>query len=335
MEVATVSIFREQLIERREKLESALATFDETFELRNLIEEVDSALERIEQNAFGVCKVCHETVETDRLMADPLVSVCLGCLTTRERQALEEDLELAARIQQSLLPEKKLKIDGWEICSHYEPASVVSGDYYDLVKAKDESLYFMLGDVSGKGVAASMLMSQLHATFRTLISIDMPLKQILERASRVFCESTLPTHYATLVCGKAASTGEVEIINAGHLPILWFHDGKLKEIKATGLPLGMFCEEKFEATKAQLSQGDMLFLYTDGVTEARDDFGNEFGLERLSKLIHEWDLLELSSLVESSLQSIKKFRNGGAKTDDLTVMTLRWDGLEITNSDFV
>ena len=134
----------------------------------------------------------------ERLIANPLTRLCLDHLSPKEQRALEDDLELAARIQTGLLPQPSQKIDGWEIAYHYQPAGIVSGDYCDLISSDDQSLLFVLGDVSGKGVAASMLMAHLQAMFRTLISINLPLEEIVERASRVFCESTLPTHYATL-----------------------------------------------------------------------------------------------------------------------------------------
>jgi sigma-B regulation protein RsbU (phosphoserine phosphatase) len=108
-----------------------------------------------------------------------------------------------------------------------------------LIKGEDQSLHFALGDVSGKGVAASMLMAHLNAMFRTLISINLPLEQMMERASRVFCESTLPTQYATLVCGRATNDGDVEVCNAGHLPPLVIQRGEVTSIAATGLPVGV------------------------------------------------------------------------------------------------
>src|SRR3989304_2688186 len=172
----------------------------------------------MELPTYGLCEVCEDPIETDRLIADPLTRLCLGDLTPPEQRALEDDLELAARIQTGLLPEPSQKIDGWEIAYHYEPAGLVSGDYCDLIRNEDQNLHFVLGDVSGKGGAACMMMAPLRARFRTLVSIRLPLEQMLERASRVFCESTLPTHYATLICGKASRNGQVVLSNTGRTP---------------------------------------------------------------------------------------------------------------------
>jgi phosphoserine phosphatase RsbU/P len=325
--MATVidAAFREQLLERRHRLETAIATDEDTL-LRSLLEEVDAALARIEENTYGICEVCHDTVEAERLIADPLVSVCLGCLTDSQRRALEEDLELAATIQAGLLPCKEFAHDGWQISYHYEAASLVSGDYCDLVTADDGSLYFMLGDVAGKGVAASLLMSQLHATFRALVPVGLPLNQLVERASRVFCESTLPTHYATLVCGRADERGAVEICNAGHLPPLLLRGGRATLIEATGLPVGIFCNEQFTSEKFRMESGDTLFLFTDGLSESRDHGGAEYSAERLCDLLCRQHQLPPAALIGACLGDLATFRAGAPAHDDLTVMALRRAG---------
>ena len=256
--MATVidATMREQLLVRRHRLEEAAAGADDSAQFRRLLGEVDAALARMEERTYGLCQICEDPVEAERLLADPLTCVCLGCLTPAQRRALEDDLELATRIQAGLLPRRDFSHDGWQVSYHYEAASVVSGDYCDFVTAGDGSLYFMLGDVAGKGVAASLLMSQLHAMFRALVPVGLPLNRLVERASRVFCESTLPTHYATLVCGRADTSGEVEICNAGHLPPLLLRSGRATLIEATGLPVGIFCNEEFTSEKFRAEVGD-------------------------------------------------------------------------------
>jgi phosphoserine phosphatase RsbU/P len=325
MVAALEPVLREQLIERRHKLETAIAGADEPTRLAGLLDEVDAALARFDKGNYGLCEVCHDPVESERLIADPLVCVCLGCLTPAQQRALEQDLELAARIQATLLPARDFASAGWKASYHYEAAGVVSGDYCDLVRADDGSIYFMLGDVSGKGVAASMLMAQLHAMFRTLISVGLPLNQLVERASRVFCESTLPTHYATLVCGRADRSGEVEICNAGHLPPLVVRAGGVvvTAVEATGLPLGVFCNEQFTCDRVRLTEGDALLLYTDGLSESQNVMGEEYGRERLSKLVRERPAPTPGDLIKTCVRDLSAFRAGTPVTDDLTVLALR------------
>src|SRR5258705_3809532 len=186
MVTAIEPLLREQLVERRQRLEAAIDVLPDTPEIIRLLGEVDAALQRMDRGVYGLCEVCHDPVEAERLLADPLIRFCLGDLTPYEQRALEEDLQLAAQIQTGLLPHHDKKVPGWDVAYYYQPAGVVSGDYCDFIDGEDHTLHFVLGDVSGKGVAASMLMAHLHAMFRTLISINLPLSEMIERASRVF-----------------------------------------------------------------------------------------------------------------------------------------------------
>jgi len=247
---------REQLLDRRSRLARAEDRADGNGHLRSLLQEVDEALRRMEDGSFGICESCHESIECERLISDPLVRFCLDHMSRQELDALQDDLDLAAQVQRGLLPHQDLDCYGWQIRYHYEPAGIVSGDYCDVIDAGDDSgLYFMVGDVSGKGVAASMLTAHLHAMFRSLVPIRLPLSCMLQRASRVFSESTLPSHYATLVCGHAFPNGRVELANAGHPAPLVLTDGKVSPMETSSFPVGMFANGEFAVTELQLELG--------------------------------------------------------------------------------
>lgn len=323
MVTAVEPLIREQLIDRRHKLEAAADGFNQDAELTRLLREVDNALQRMEEGTYGLCDFCHDPVETERLIANPLTRLCIDHLSPNEQRALEDDLELAGRIQTGLLPQPSQKIDGWEIAYHYQPAGIVSGDYIDVISDDQENVLFVLGDVSGKGVAASMLMAHLQAMFRTLISVQLPLEQMIERASRVFCESTLPTHYATLVCGKTSTSGVVEICNAGHLPPLLFNKGSVTQIAANGLPVGMFCNEHFTANRVQLEKGDTLLLYTDGLSEALNSEGREYGAERLAGILNDNHRLSPRALLDTCVRDWLSVGSGQRSTDDVTLMAIQ------------
>jgi sigma-B regulation protein RsbU (phosphoserine phosphatase) len=315
-------IMRQQLLDRRLRLEQAVSVSGESLHVRNLIREVDAALARMETGAYGLCEVCHEPIEADRLISDPLTKFCLDHLTLSQQRALEIDLELAASIQKGLLPKPHLHSGVWEVAFHYEPAGIVSGDYCDLVQAGSGEFYFILGDVSGKGVAASMLMVHLQAMFRTLIPMGLPLRELVERASRVFCESTLPTHYATLVCGKAGPSGEVEVCNAGHPPPLLVGRGDILPIDPTGLPLGAFCDEEFATSRVRIEPGQAILLYTDGLSEARDKSGRMYGTDRLRRLAHGQQGNQAQDLIKVCLNDLAAFRKDVPAGDDLTIMAV-------------
>ena len=332
IQVTDLHLLRDQLVMRRHKLEAATAharaagvtpTRTETANLVQLLEQVDKALERVDAGSYGVCEVCRGEVETQRLLADPLARVCLDCLTPAEARALEQDLELAARIQNGLLPKQDLHAGSWKVSYHYDPAGPVSGDYCDVV-THGRDLYFMLGDVSGKGVAASMLMANLHAMFRVLIPTGLPLEQLVERANRIFCESTLPTQYATLICGKAKECGEMEISNSGHLAPLHVSSEAVRAIKASTVPVGLFCDQQFSSTSFNLSPGDSLVLYTDGVTESAGADGAEYGPGRLAQLIAECRSRSSKELVKECIKDLLAFQGGAQKIDDQTLMVLQF-----------
>lgn len=310
-----------QLQDRRHRLEQAAKEPAHSTSLHRLLAEVDAALARMEDGSYGICEHCHEPVECDRLIADPLVRFCLDHLNSQEKSALERDLQLAAQVQRGLLPSRDLARDGWHIAYHYEPAGVVSGDYCDVVDGGAAGLYFMVGDVSGKGVAASMLMAHLHAMFRTLISVGMPLKCMLEHASRVFSESTLPTQYATLVCGRAQSDGKVEISNAGHPHPLVIRDGEVAALEASDLPVGVFCDTEFSVADLCLEPGQSMLIYSDGVSEATDGLGEEYGAERLRQLIAGATLWSPAALVAACRDDLAAFR-GNQRADDVTLFAL-------------
>jgi sigma-B regulation protein RsbU (phosphoserine phosphatase) len=258
MAAAEMSFLHSQLEERKRRLETALTLTPDGANVEALLREVDSALDRFAAGAYGLCEECHDSVERDRLLADPLIRYCLDHLTKQQRAALQRDLDLAGELQRGLLPPSDLKVDGWETSYHYAPLGPVSGDYCDLCPS-DGQLFFVLGDVSGKGVAASMRMTQLHALFRSLIGMGLPLAEIVGHVNCFLCDSGLAGQYATLVCGRAKAGGEVEVFNAGHLPVIAIQQDGVRQLEATGFPLGMFREASFASTCLRLGRGEMLF----------------------------------------------------------------------------
>lgn len=313
-----------QLMTRRERLEAALREEPRASALQNLLEQVDAALERMTQGTYGLCESCHEPIEQERLLADPLVCYCLDHLTREEQLALQRDLELAAEMQRSLLPPNHVHVNGWEVNYHYRAAGVVSGDYCDIIRPPQaESVLFVVGDVSGKGVAASLLMTQLHGMLRSLASVGLPLDEAIARANRLLCESALAGQFATLVCGRAGAGGRVELCNAGHLPALHVGRDGVRRIESGGLPLGMFCTQRYPLESVKLEPGDALVVFTDGFTEAQAGGGTEYGVERLEEFLATRRGLTAGELTQACLADLGAFRGGTAAHDDLTLLTLR------------
>jgi len=321
MATLEMSFLQSQLEERKSRLEAVLASAPQNSGLAGLLREVDAALDRMAEGTYGICPECHDAVERDRLLADPLVRYCLDHLSKRERDALQRDLDLASKVQRNLLPQVGLRVGNWETSYHFAPVGAVSGDYCDLI-ASDGQLLFLLGDVSGKGVAASMVMAQLHALFRSLSGMALPLGEIVSHVNHFFCESSLAGQYATLVCGLAKPNGDVEIHNAGHCPAIVAGRGGVTSIHSTGLPLGMFRETEFSATHVQLEAGDTLFLYTDGLSEASNE-GNEYGVDRVMTVVHQHAARQPHELIAACLDDVRAFTNGAPHFDDMTFMAVR------------
>lgn len=323
---ATAPDLRSELINWRERLESASIGSQDNIELSGLLREVRSAIDRLSApESYGTCQVCHDLIGQATMSADPLAKVCLTCLTQEQLAELDDDLGRAWLIQGEFLPKQDFKFNGWEVSYYYEPAGRLSGDYCDLVSTDAGDLYFLIGDVAGKGVAASLLMSRLHAIFRSLISAALPVNELVARANHLFADTTMRPYYATLVCGRASTDGNVEICNAGHCPPLLLRADGVTSIAATGLPVGMFCQERYETVSFNLNRNDRLLLYTDGLTEARNAATEEYG-DQLKHTLGGCAHLPAAGVVSRLVEDMRAFSSGNALNDDLTVMAIEMVG---------
>ena len=207
-ETVYVNSVREQLLAGRARLADVLAESESDHVLR-LLDEVDSALHRIDHGSFGVCEVCLGTVESERLLENPLAQSLPGLPDAQAAARAgvrpgtgRANPERPAAAQRSLLSR-----DG-TLSYHYQPAGMVSGDYCDLIR-ENGHLYFIMADVSGKGVAAAMLSSNLRAVFHSLVPLQLSIEELMVRANRLFRESALPTQYATACPRQSLNTGEL------------------------------------------------------------------------------------------------------------------------------
>jgi sigma-B regulation protein RsbU (phosphoserine phosphatase) len=325
VETLQITPIREQLNVRKEKLNQAITQMPGQSNLIDLLRQVDTALEKIDHGTYGICDVCHDSVEEERLFIDPLITVCLGCLDDVQRHALESDLEFAAKIQRNLLPKNNQSISGWDFSYHYNPAGPVSGDFTDIIPLNDDSVIFIIGDVSGKGIAASLMMSHLHGLVHSLLSFGLPVNEIIKKVNRLFKESTLYSNYATMVLGKAYPDGTIEIAVAGHNPPLLVRNGNVQRIQATGVPVGLFSDAVYGVNKFTLNKDDTLLLYTDGLTEAtiNKSAGEEYGEQRLIEQLSKANGTAPKVLVDELIQNHKTWLKESKPSDDITVLVVK------------
>lgn len=313
---------REVLRSRRERLAEAVAASPEE-RLVELLRRVDTALGR-EIAEWGLCTVCGESMSPERISAEPLIKVCLECFSPAELRALELDLEKAALVQRALLPPRQLAHAGWEAAWLWEPRGAVSGDHIDflLPRIPEEPLHLLLGDIAGKGVAASLLQTHLHALFRALAGPEVPIDDLLSRVNRHFFEATAAASYATLIAVRLHADGRVELANAGHpRPLLADRRG-VRPIEGSGLPLGLFREAEYTGREVHLAPGDTLLLYSDGLTEAATDL-EEYGIGRAAAALRRAARRPLPELLDLCRQDVEAFLAGAPRSDDLSLLAVR------------
>jgi sigma-B regulation protein RsbU (phosphoserine phosphatase) len=326
MHTATVDTLRQQLDHRRARLREAIEDSGPEDTLVRLLGQVDAALGKLGTPEYGRCVVCDESVNEEDLLGNPVLRYCLCELTEAQQSALQRDLDLARTIQNSLLPDPTTRAAGWEAVFRYEPLGAVSGDFCDLWTRDDDAgwLFFAVGDVSGKGVAASLVMAHVQAAFRTLLAQELPLAGLVERVNDQLLRAKIASHYVTLACGRAHADGTVEIVNAGHCPplVARSQDG-VQRIASTGFPIGLFADRPYGVERVRLAPGDALVLYTDGLTEARANDGEEYGDERVASVLRDEQDRAPRSLVRAVRSDLGAFLGHAERVDDLTILALQ------------
>jgi phosphoserine phosphatase RsbU/P len=317
--------FKSQLEARRRHLLHASADGGQArARLRWLLEEVDAALARLGDGTFGICETCLEPIEVDRLVHDPLVRICGDHPPEAETHRLARDLALARAVQRRLLPPPQAVIDGWTFYYRYAAAGHVGGDYVDVIEeTRGGEPLVLLGDVAGKGFAASMLVSQLHAMFRSLSPHCGDTTELLARANDLFSSSAAGAVYATVLVAALGTDRTISLYSAGHWPPFVRRGSRVEAVPLEGgLPLGMFPSSQYAPTRVSLDDGDTLLFFTDGASEARDAAGQEFGRDRLASVMAAAPSTAPFDIVESCFESLRRFEDGVPAQDDLTLASV-------------
>ena len=242
-----------------------------------------------------------------------------------ERERLERELQVASEIQQRFQPASAPQVPGYELQGISFPCYEIGGDYYDFIHKRNGNLVVALGDVSGKGTAAALLMSSLHAAVHAQFDTHGSLAETISSINRYLVESIPANRFVTLFYADLnPKTGELAFLNAGHNPPLIVHaSGTMEQLAAGGLPLGIMADADFREGRTTLNPGDVLVIYSDGVSEAVSPTGEEFGPTRLYEAVARNLDASAAGIRDRIESALTKFAQGTPAGDDITMVIVK------------
>ena len=242
-----------------------------------------------------------------------------------EKEKMEKELELAAQIQKDFLPGEHPQCDNFEIAGANLPCYSVGGDYYDFLAIDVDRLGFVVADVSGKGVSASLLMASLRAALHSEIGPQYDMEGMAKKLNSFVHKSSASNHFITFFFSELdRKTGDFLYLNAGHNPPMIFDKkGKTKRLDPSGFSLGMFPDVDYEVKKVTMEAGDVAILFTDGITESRNKGGEDFTEDRLLRMGKKNVKLSAKDLLDKIYEDVEKFSEGTAQMDDMTLVIIK------------
>jgi serine phosphatase RsbU (regulator of sigma subunit) len=270
--------------------------------------------------------------ELDKLLLDAITRQVKSSIENEflndqaiEKEKMEKELNVAASIQQRILPESLPSIEGYDLAGTNIPSREVGGDYYNTMDLGDGRYALIIADVAGKGIGAALLVSTLDAALHSYLEFDLPLTELAEKLNKLIYKSSPPDKFITFFIAVLNSkTGELDIVNAGHNPILLLKtDNSIHKIEAGGIGLGMFdMGIPYEGTKLNLQKGERLFLYTDGIPEAMNINEEEYSDERMEKFFQQNNSSSSQEYVDKLVDDVKSFSGNAEQSDDITLLYL-------------
>ncbi len=242
----------------------------------------------------------------------------------RNKIALEKELSAAHIVQVGLLPEKLPKVDGYEFAARSIPAKSVAGDLYDLMQLENGNLAISLGDVSGKGMPAALLMANVQATFRAYSRLDSSASSCVKHSNDLLFRSTSEDKFVTLFYGVLDPAKNVlRYTNAGHEEPFFFHDSAEVRLKAGGVPLGIVDHFPYDEEVIHFNKGDILVVFSDGIPDAINSNGERFGIERFEYIIKDCIDSEAEEIADSIFTAVNEHVLDTPQFDDMTLLVIR------------
>ena len=253
-------------------------------------------------------------------------------ITTSEKEKFKTEFDVASQMQSNMLPknfDEITKNESFEIYAYMKPASEVGGDFYDYFKIDEDHVYFVIGDVSGKGIPSTLFMVKTMYLIENHAKFNEDLSQVLEKVNNLAYERNDEELFVTIWLGKLNfKTGKLSYVNAGHNQPLVKHDSNNFEYLKThpNLVIGGMEDIQYNEHEINLNAGDMIFLYTDGVTEANDNYNGFYGENRLKETINNNKNKKLNDIINEITEDIDKFCNNSEQYDDITMLIIKYNG---------
>ncbi|MEW5975946.1 MAG: SpoIIE family protein phosphatase [Acidobacteriota bacterium] len=249
---------------------------------------------------------------------------------SKEKERLESELAIAREVQGQLFPKAVPRLRTLELAGHCSPARMVSGDYYDFVRMDAERTILAIGDIAGKGISAALLMASIQSSLRVQLGYrrgedqEFPISELVSRLNQQLFDNTSSEKFASFCCAVyREQDGRLAYTNAGHLPPLLIRKGSTVRLEVNGMVLGAFPGQSYGQSSLDLEPGDLLVAFTDGVTEPENEYGEEFGEQRLADLILTHQRLPLPELVKVIFAAVQEWAGSPESADDMTILLAR------------
>jgi phosphoserine phosphatase RsbU/P len=249
----------------------------------------------------------------------------------RENERLNNELTIAREVQAQLYPRKLPDCDSLQLLPHFEPARLVSGDFYDYHNIGPSRVCFAIGDVAGKGISAALLMATVQSNFRSQITdlqqqpdCQLCTSDMVVRLNKHLCANSSPEKFATFFLGLYdEASGVLTYTNAGHLPPILIRRGAASRLDVDGMVIGAFPFAPYGQSTVQLEAGDLLVGFTDGISEPHNEYGEMYGEERLVELVQQNAHRTSAQLVSAIMDDVLRWTGSPELQDDMTLLLIR------------
>jgi len=245
-------------------------------------------------------------------------------LELKDKLLAQDELAVGRLVQRAFIPDHNPTLENWSIWLYTQPANDVGGDLVDYLQITENKLHITLADVAGKGLGAALLMAKLQATLRALAPNYRSLADLGAQVNAILCRDGLPNRFASLIYLEFESGSNlIRILNAGHMPPIIIRGSKIQETPRGAPALGLSKKSTYNERRIELRQGECLFIYSDGITDARNEAGDFFGEQRMMNLLQKYSGLSIERIGKIILNEVERFIGDARRYDDLSMVILK------------